>query len=163
MCCTAHAGGPDATFIAADKGSSRFFPATAERLVFPKISLRQEASVRYKVRCLPHVIYPSFFSLWVPNEEYIPLQGAPEGAPWRACVIRASLIAPDGRVFFARTIALEKGRRGAEIQGNGSRVSFAFIRDQESRWVPAHLSYDLQVETMEPSLRASDKLVVVAP
>ena len=102
ICCAAHAEGPhgDATLIAGDKGNSRFFPAAAETLVFPKISIRQKASVRFKVRSLPHVFYPSGFTLEVPNEEYIPLQGAPKGAPWRGCVIRASLIAPDGSVFL---------------------------------------------------------------
>ena len=72
-----------------------FLPEPADWLTFPAIPIGKQSVMRYHVRSLPQVIYPSGFNLEVPEAEYLPLQEAPKEAPWRDCIVRASLITPD--------------------------------------------------------------------
>lgn len=147
-----------------NRGGLPFLPEAADWLTFPDIPIGKSLTLRYRVRALPQVIYPSGFNLEVPASEYVPLQNAASEAPWRHCIIRASLTTPGGVRFFSQTITLGKGRRGAELKGTRSKIFFSFT-DYEPNGttkLPHHLSYDLQIEVLQPSLRASDKLTVDA-
>lgn len=147
-----------------NRGGVRFLPKAVDRLVFSDIPIGKPLVVRYHVRSLPQLIYPSGFTLNVPEAEYRPLQEAPKKAPWHNCVIRASLTTPDGARFYSRTIALGKDRHGAELSGRYSKIFFSFSDYQMDgkTSLPRHLSYNLQIEVLRPSSRGSDKLTVDA-
>jgi hypothetical protein len=74
-------------------------------------------------------------------------------------------MASDGSVIFSRKINLGKDRLGSSSGKRNHRKIFFSFTDYEMEGttsLPKHLSYDLQVEVLRPSLRASDKLTVKA-
>jgi len=150
----------DARLIDA-KGVS-FMPEPADYLRFPKTPLRTSGVFRYHVTSLPQVIYPSGFLLEVPEDEALDRGGAPV---WSSCVVRASLLTPDGRPFHVRTIHLGRNRSGSGPGRRGRREVFFPFTDYTVSGrtrLPHHLSYILQIEVLQPSLRASDMLDVEA-
>lgn len=141
-----------------DEGSVSFWPEAADYLEFPATPLKSSGVFRYRVSSLPQVIYPDGFHLDVPEEEDL---GPNRQFAWSSCVIRASLLTPDGRPFYTRTIHLGRDRLGSSPGRRRHRqVFFAFTDDKGSGTtrLPRQLSYVLQIEVLQPSSRASDVL-----
>jgi hypothetical protein len=135
-----------------------------DELVFPGVSIGRAATSRYRVRDLPQAIYPRGFDLEVPAEE---ASVSRHDQPWRRCLIRASLSTPDGETFFSRTLDLSKDWNGNSSPGHNSKhrslfLSFTGFDYDRSPSYPKHLSYDLEIQVVHPSLRATDTLRVDA-
>lgn len=147
-----------------DRKNFSLSPVAVDELIFPDISIGETSVVRYRVRSLPQVIYPRGFYLEVPDSEDSPFR-IRGGLPWRDCEIRASLVRPTGGVFFVRRINLGSGRRSSHPGKRNRRKIFFPFTDYEMEGktsLPHYLSYDLQIEVLRPSLRASDKISVEA-
>jgi hypothetical protein len=140
-----------------------FLPQAVDQLAFPKIPLGKTASFRYRVESLPQIIYPGDFILKIPRAE---ITGNRRDQPWRACVVRASLMTVDGKTFFERTIRFSDERPGGReiVDTGGNEIPIPFADcDLEGRTkLPRHLSYDFLVEVMHPSARQSDRLEIQA-
>lgn len=141
-----------------------FILKLVDPLIFPQMPIGHVANYRYKVTSLPQTIYPSGFYLEVPNGEDDRWE---HNQPWRACRIRASLSKTDGERFFTRTIDFSKDWNGNSAPGrNGKyRRIFLFFTDYDLRGttkLPKHLSYNVEIEVLRPSLRTSDKLWIDA-
>lgn len=144
--------------------SPSFLPAAMAELILPEVPIGRTSVIRYRILSLPHTIYPSGFELEVPENEAPVLPGDTQ-FPWSNCVIRASLTNPDGSVFFSRTINLGRDRRGSGPgRRNHRKIFFPFTDYQMdgTTSLPRHRSYELQIEVLRPSFRASDKLTVDA-
>ena len=134
----------------------------ADWLEFPKMPLGASGVFRYRVEALPQVIYPSGFLLDVPENEAL---GPRREFPWSSCVVRASLLTPDGRTFHSRTIRLGRDRLGSEPGKRGRRRVFFRFTDYNTSGttrLPSYLTYDLQIEVLRPSARPFDALTAVA-
>jgi hypothetical protein len=150
----------DATLV--DEKGVSFLPEPADHLDFPKTSLAKTGIHRYRVVSLPQVIYPHGLLLEVPEAEDL---GPPAEHPWSRCIVRASLLTPEGRVFHTRTFRLGRDHRGSEPASRGHRSSFFPFTDYTlsgTARLPQYLSYVLQIEVLRPSMRASDALAVEA-
>lgn len=135
-----------------------------DELVFPRIPVGQASTHRYRVRALPQAIYPDSFHLEVPVEE---ASATRNDQPWRQCLIRASLTTPEGVPFFTRTLDLSKDWNGDASAGRNSRrrsLRLVFTGGNFGRTspLPRHLSYDLVIQVLRPSSRATDSLRVEA-
>ena len=150
----------DATLV--DERGFSFLPQPADHLDFPNTPLGERGTYRYWVSDLPQVVYPSGFSLEVPQQEDVTREGE---HPWSRCVVRASLITSAGRVFHTRTYRLGRDRRGSNPGHRGRRVVYFPFTDYSvsgTTRLPHHLSYVLQIEVLRPSRRRSDVLAVEA-
>jgi len=149
--------------VLVDPRGFSFLPEPADHLDFPKISLASPRKYRYRVSELPQVIYPSGFSLEVPQQE--DEFGVRREYAWSRCIVRASLITSAGRVFHRRTYRLGRDRAGSHPGRRGRRaVHFVFTDYSVSGTtrLPRHLSYVLQIEVLQPSMRSSDMLTIEA-
>lgn len=140
-----------------------WMPAGLDRLAFPQIPIGARATVSYRATNLPQVIYPSHMELEVPEAEALPPH--PEPGPWQRCRVRVSLLRLDGVPFFSRMFDLGKQRHGSRSAGRGRRRVVFPLTDYDlngTTSLPHHLSYELRVEVLQPSGRASDKLSIGA-
>jgi hypothetical protein len=149
--------------VLVDEHGFSFLPEPADHLDFPKISLAAPRTYRYRVSGLPQVIYPTGFSLEVPQQE--DEFGVRHEHAWSPCVVRASLITPAGRVFHSRTYRLGRDRAGSSEGHHGRRAVYFLFTDYSlsgTTRLPHHLSYLLQIEVLQPSMRPSDVLAIEA-
>lgn len=138
---------------------------TMDELAFPRIPLAHKTTYRYRIRDLPQVIYPQGFYLEVPADEAF---SSRHDQPWRGGIIRASLVTPEGAVFFSQTIDLSKDWNGNSSPGRNEKyrslwLSFGEPGSLHKSPLPGHLSYDLTVQILQPSPRGTDSLRVDAP
>jgi hypothetical protein len=149
--------------VLVDEHGFSFLPEPADHLDFPAVSLATPRVFRYRVTGLPQVIYPSGFSLEVPQRE--DEFGIRHEQTWRSCVVRASLITSTGRVFHSRTYRLGRDGAGSSDGHHGRRaVHFPFTdySVDGATQLAHYLSYVLQIEVLRPSLRPSDALRIEA-
>jgi hypothetical protein len=149
--------------VLVDERGFSFLPEPADHLDFPKVSLAAARTYRYRVSELPQVIYPSGFSLEVPQQE--DEFGVRHEHAWSPCVVRASLITSVGRVFHSRTYCLGRDRAGSSDGHYGRPAVYFPFTDYSvsgTTRLPHYLSYVLQIEVLRPSLRPSDTLTIQA-
>jgi hypothetical protein len=149
--------------VLVDEHGFSFLPEPADHLDFPKVPLAAPRIYRYRVSALPQVIYPSSFFLEVPLQE--DEFGVRHEHAWSRCVVRASLITSAGRVFHSRTYRLGRDRAGSSPGHHGRRAVHFLFTDYSvsgATRLPHHLSYVLQIEVLQPSMRPSDVLRIEA-
>ena len=149
--------------VLVDERGLSFLPEPADHLDFPKVSLAAPRTYRFRVSELPQAIYPSGFSLEVPQRE--DEFGVRREYAWSRCVLRASLMTPAGRVFHRRTYRLGRDRAGSHPGHRGRRAIHFMFTDYSvsgTTRLPRHLSYMLQIEVLQPSRRPSDMLTIEA-
>jgi hypothetical protein len=158
--CHAKTSHGDAVLIRGTNPAS--LPGSVDQVILSDIPIGAKIGMRYRVLSLPETIYPSGFQLEVPENEDV--RGGAE-FPWQKCVMRASLKDLRGRTFFSRTINLGRDRLGSEPGKQGHRKILFLFTDYKPdgmTTLPRHLSYELHIDVIRPSLRSTDKLIIKA-
>jgi len=133
-------------------------------LVFPAVDLGRAGEQVIRVRDLPTPIFPEFGDIDVPKKED---DNYAADQPWRRVRLVITYRTPEGKVFYKRRVDLRDWNGGSSPGKGSSRRSIGVrVSPWDGLESDAHpllfLNYDLVVDVVRPSLRATDRMTLDA-
>ena len=142
--------------------NSDAFTITTDRLNFRPVPLDRAATHVLRARDLPMPLYPTHLLVPITPTE----AERKENLPWAKTRLRIEFRALDGTVFFAKEVSLADAQPGRS-PGTRHQLELPFRPVARQSWkaaenTPHHMSYDVVVTVLEPSLNRIHRATLYA-